>query len=297
MFSVVDPAVRILSVNATFWETYGATIQNAITPLALALCNSVVIPLFVDIVGAYQQKESKTDEHKRILQLNLIFMTINMIFLPLTGLISSQELVDLWLEESEVSILKTMSQNIGQMAAFFATYIMQTTFIFNCVQLLDLPHLCIMGIQWASASVKGDLYKDQYPFQLGYYQAFTATVGLMSLIFSTVMPFCSFFAFFFFFFRYYIEKYNFLFVYQSQFESRGNLRKSLLVYMVFGVILFQVMNLLFIQSFKLIPFYALVAYYCFITMQGVLGIVLYNTDDNHLDFFKPSEDEGVEEQK
>lgn len=38
-------------------------------------------------------------------------------------------------------------------------------------------------------------------------------MALMSLIFSTSMPMCSFFAMVFFFFRYYIEKYNFIFVY------------------------------------------------------------------------------------
>ena len=56
-------------------------------------------------------------------------------------------------------------------------------------------------------------YKDDWFFQLGYYQSFTFTVMTMSLIFSVAMPICTFFAFIFFLMRYQIEKYNFLFVY------------------------------------------------------------------------------------
>ncbi len=103
---------------------------------------------------------------------------------------------------------------MGQMAAFFATYLMQTTFIFNCIQLLDLPHLVMYVIGKIVASIKLQKFKDFYPFQLGYYQAFAATIGLMSLLFSTSMPIVTVFATLFFFFRFYIEKYNLIFVYQ-----------------------------------------------------------------------------------
>lgn len=43
----------------------------------------------------------------------------------------------------------------------------------------------------------------------------------MSLLFSAAMPIVSLFAFCFFGFRFYIEKYNFIYVYQQDFESKG----------------------------------------------------------------------------
>jgi hypothetical protein len=62
------------------------------------------------------------------------------------------------------------------------------------------------------------------------------------------MPMCSFFAMAFFFFRYYIEKYNMMFVYQQDFESRGHLRDILIPYQIFEVILYQLMNFAFLSS-------------------------------------------------
>lgn len=79
---------------------------------------------------------------------------------------------------------------------------------------------CIRFINY----IKGKTFKDEYPFDLGFNFSFTSTIGLMSLLFSTSIPIVSFFAMFFFFARYFIEKYNVIFVYQQEFESRGTMR-------------------------------------------------------------------------
>lgn len=71
-------------------------------------------------------------------------MAINMVILPLTGLLTIQNLTD-YIWKADLEVFETISKNIGQMAAFFAIYLMNTTFIFNCVHLLDLPHLFIQG--------------------------------------------------------------------------------------------------------------------------------------------------------
>ena len=57
-------------------------------------------------------------------------------------------------------------------------------------------------------------FKDDWYFDLGYYMSYTSTISLLCLLFCVAMPIMSFFAAFFFAFRFYIEKYNMLFVYQ-----------------------------------------------------------------------------------
>lgn len=69
-------------------------------------------------------------------------MAINMVFLPLTGLISIEELIK-YLASFDLNIIDAISKNIGAMAAFFVSYVMQVTFISNCIQLLDLPHYIV----------------------------------------------------------------------------------------------------------------------------------------------------------
>jgi len=105
------------------------------------------------------------------------------------------------------------------MAAFITTYLVQVIFITNCIQMLDVPHFIVKGFLTFVNWLRHRPYKDDWYFQIGYYQSFTFTIFTMSLIFSVAMPVCTFFAFVFFLMRYQIEKYNFLFVYHQEYES------------------------------------------------------------------------------
>ena len=53
----------------------------------------MLIPLFVDIVAKSNYNETKSEQQLKIFFMNLIFMSLNMIVLPLTGLISIQDLM------------------------------------------------------------------------------------------------------------------------------------------------------------------------------------------------------------
>ena len=67
--------------------------------------------------------------------MNLFYMTLNMIILPLTGLISFEEILLLAKNDkiTIINLLEVVSSNVGNMASFFVTYIMQVTFISNCI--------------------------------------------------------------------------------------------------------------------------------------------------------------------
>lgn len=73
--------------------------------MSLALCNAVIIPVLVDVVANFAYKETKSEEQSHIFVMNLIFMSINMIFLPLTGLISIDDLLKLILQ-SELDFVR-----------------------------------------------------------------------------------------------------------------------------------------------------------------------------------------------
>lgn len=53
----------------------------------------MLIPIFVDIVAKSNYNETKSEQQLKIFVMNLIFMSLNMIVLPLTGLISIQDLM------------------------------------------------------------------------------------------------------------------------------------------------------------------------------------------------------------
>jgi hypothetical protein len=60
---------------------------------------------------------------------------------------------------------------------------------------------------------------------------------LLSFIFSTTMPMSNLWGFLFFFFKFYVEKYNMIFVYIKEFEAKGKFRSSIIPILVVSILL------------------------------------------------------------
>lgn len=220
LYSVVDPVARRISTDIdTVSSQSSSALRNAASPLSLALCNSWLIPCLVDWVASMTYNDSKSQLQIKIFHMNLLFMTLNMILLPLTGLISIQDFIDYSIS-NELNFVNDLGLRMGQMAAFFTIYLIQVTFLFNLGQVLSTSHL-ISSLLWDRfiKFLKGIQFKDEYPFDLGYWLSLSSTICLMSLVFSVTMPILTGVGFCFCASRYFIEKYNVLFVYQKDFDS------------------------------------------------------------------------------
>jgi hypothetical protein len=64
----------------------------------------------------------------------------------------------------------------------------------------------------------------------------------LGLIFCAIVPLIAIFELMFFFIKYFIDKYNLSFVYNKEFEGGGAIKDVVLPFIIFSVILFQVMN-------------------------------------------------------
>lgn len=100
--------------------------------LILVLVNIVLIPFFVDVAVALMDNETKSSMQKKIMYMNLILMHINMLILPLAGLITYEQIIQ-FIKNSEINLLKYISGNLGAMAAFITAYLVQVVFITNCI--------------------------------------------------------------------------------------------------------------------------------------------------------------------
>lgn len=65
----------------------------------------------------------------------------------------------------------------------------------------------------------------------------------MGMMFSTVEPIIALFAFTFFLVKFHIDKYNLSFVYNKEFEGGGVIKSRVIPFVLFGVFLFQIMNI------------------------------------------------------
>ena len=91
-------------------------------------------------------------------------MHINMLILPLTGLITYEQIISFIKENSFEQLLTFMSGNVGAMAAFMMSYLLQVVFITNCIQMLDTPHFCYKYFFTLFNWVRHKPYKDDWLF-------------------------------------------------------------------------------------------------------------------------------------
>jgi hypothetical protein len=166
-------------------------------------------------------------------------MIIINIFIPLTGLLTIREFFETSFNSLESNNFFTnLSKNLGSMGGFFLKYLMQITFVSTSFHLLDIPHFFVKSIRKCCHKNKKEPFKDTWYFDIGFNQSYSSTMYLLAIIFTTLMPLSSFFGFLFFFYKFYVTKYNFIYVYIKEFEGSAKLRKTIINTTIFTIIFY-----------------------------------------------------------
>jgi hypothetical protein len=146
-----------------------------------------------------------------------------------------------------------VSEALVRNTYFFMRYIIQVTFISNGIQLLALPQFFVRKVRVFLAKTD---YEKFYAslikkyFDYGYHYSFSITVFILTLCFSSTIPLIAPFGSLFFIMKYYIDKYNLLFVYPAEFESHGNIFGLVVKFNLLGIFFFQfIISNLFIKIF------------------------------------------------
>jgi hypothetical protein len=133
-------------------------------------------------------------------------------------------------------------------------YIVQVTFLSNSIQLLSLPVYIMKKVRVLLASTD---YEKFYAslikkyFDYGFNYSFSITVFVLTLCFSTTIPLIAPFGCLFFYIKYFVDKYNLLFVYPVEFESHGNIGFIVLKFILLGIFFYQfIISNLFLKLFS-----------------------------------------------
>ena len=147
-----------------------------------------------------------------------------------------------------------ISEGFIRNSYFFLRYAIQVTFISNGIQLLALPQFFVIKMRVLLASSD---YEKFYAsmikkyFDYGYNYSFSITVFMLILCFSTTIPLITPFGALFFYIKYYIDKYNLLFLYPAEFESHGNVTEMIIKFELIGIFFFQfIISNTFIKIFR-----------------------------------------------
>jgi hypothetical protein len=71
---------------------------------------------------------------------------------------------------------------------------------------------------------------------------------LISIVFATIMPVSNIFSFLYFFLKFYIEKYNMIFVYLKEYEAKGKIRHGIMPIQLFSIVFSQILNYAFFSA-------------------------------------------------
>jgi hypothetical protein len=181
-------------------------------------------------------------------------MVINCFIIPTFGVLSWSKLKEcikfLLITHWDMDISEGFIRN----SYFFLRYAIQVTFISNGIQLLALPQFFVKKMRVLLASSD---YEKFYAsmikkyFDYGYNYSFSITVFMLILCFSTTIPLITPFGALFFYIKYYIDKYNLLFLYPAEFESHGNVTEMIIKFELIGIFFFQfIISNTFIKIFR-----------------------------------------------
>jgi hypothetical protein len=178
---------------------YVLMFMDSIKPAMIVLFNYIFIPSLVDWFSYFEGYQMKSRRHKFNLLKQFIFILIASVCIPLTGSETINEFVQFMLRPDQdwAQFHLEMATKFIQQSDYFLRYLIQCTFLTNMLAFLDIPHFLYMKKKQFSAKYSDELEDDWY-FDLGYHYAFSISMFIITLIFSTSAPLLTIFGCFFF---------------------------------------------------------------------------------------------------
>ena len=248
----LSPIIADISNQIT--DQYTRNIINEYSyTLIVVLMNSLIIPFVVGYIAMFELHYKRSYREKSIFVKNVVFMLVNCFIIPTFGVLNVNKM------KSYIKYLLNsgwdwdVSEALVRNTYFFMRYIIQVTFISNGIQLLALPQFFVRKFRVFLAKTD---YEKFYAslikkyFDYGYHYSFSITVFILTLCFSSTIPLIAPFGSLFFIMKYFIDKYNLLFVYPAEFESHGNIFGLVVKFNLLGIFFFQfIISNLFIKIF------------------------------------------------
>lgn len=169
---VLKPLANDIEKSVLSKTVFKNLLAEMLTPLIMLLFNFVLIPILIDIAAAFTDHQTKSGKQLFIMHMNMFFMVMNTILLPLTGLLTIREFFEKMFggQDGNDSLkLDELPLRMQNTASFFLRYIANAAFITNSVQMLDLPHTIVKTFLYIKAKCTYKRYVDTFYFDLGYY--------------------------------------------------------------------------------------------------------------------------------
>jgi hypothetical protein len=228
---------------------YGVLLQG-VGPLAMAFFNSFFIPTLVFYTTEYLFFELKSQKVRSKMMKMYFYLMMNTVFLPITRLEDISSFLKLVSEEGFREMQKRINDNLIQQSQFFLNYLLTTTFLSQCIVLLDLPHWystwsakrvsnnnkqnfenlkkkLLKNGEIDEDQIRNDTFRDIYSFDIGFNIAINQIVYTVTFIYAIVSPTIALLGAMYFGIKYVIDKYNLTVLYPKDYESNGEISSNI----------------------------------------------------------------------
>jgi len=196
-------------------------LASQIAPNALVLTNYIIIPSGIDFISHYLGFKYKSDRHKSNFFKHFFFLLFCTLVIPLFGLTSFDSLFT-YVHETEFEKVAVGTMYTSE---FFIRFLLSLSFFSTAYYIVDGPHWIykmLLACQFKRKSewftLHPSRYEDDWFWDVGWFFAFSMVVFAIGTFFTTLAPIVPAICFFFFCFKYWVDKYNFIYVYSKEYD-------------------------------------------------------------------------------
>jgi hypothetical protein len=224
-----------------------------LAPLTLVIANYVLIPNLITESSNFMGFRLKSDRHKSNYIKHYISLVTNALLIPLFGLTSIETLYHYLTSTTAAAI----EMKVLHTTSFFTRFLTGLCLFSNALNALDGPHWVrtrinkyIMSKQPAYMKLSPVKFTDTMYFDPGYQLAFVTVIWTIGIFFSAIAPIIPFICFGYFLIKYWIDKYNLMYVYPAEYDTQQPFTQTAGHFCTAAIFFFQIfMFVLFTLSF------------------------------------------------
>lgn len=212
-------------------------------PLIVLVINSMVIPFLIHHISRFDRFSLRSSQQSATLHLNIIFMVINSLIIPIMSVKSVGLLMEHMFETPVDQWNAALGASfVSSSGSFAIRYLINSSLLSTSVQLLQLPQAIYAKFLSVTAVTAAEKKRaaTRWTFDFGYWYASILSIVFISMTFSLQVPLLLPCGAVYFCMKYYVDKYNFEYgVYQVDLESRGAVASVASSYLLGAVCLMQ----------------------------------------------------------
>jgi len=227
-------------INKSYNHLFTSFLTQYFPMVALIFLNSIILPVFIDMVAMFQSHWRYEFKEQSTLSLNYAFMVFNLLIIPLLGLDSINGFIlytfrktqteDLWTLFTEVADILGIVL-LSSSATFAMKYFISSIFISSASQLLQAPQSFLLWWSsfWAITRNEKEVATKRWPFDWGYWYGYNCAFFAVAITFASSVPTICPLAALHFFIKYYVDRYTLVYgVFEPMFQAEGYVEQLVL---------------------------------------------------------------------